>query len=85
MYREITEFRKKPEVFVKMFSDTLYIMDRNAERMMVEDLQKEVEDLKAKLNITEQKLDITEQKLDVTEQKLDVTEQKLDATKEATM
>ena len=46
LYREIAEFRKRPEVFVKMFSEALYIMDRNAERMMVEDLQKEVDDLK---------------------------------------
>ena len=45
MYRGIAEFRKRPEVFMKMFSEALYIMDRNAERMMVEDLQKENEDL----------------------------------------
>ena len=35
-----------------MFSDALREMDRNTERYMVEELNKQVEDLKAELNTT---------------------------------
>ena len=49
-YQDIIRFRKKPEELIHMFSDALREMDRNTERYMVEELNKQVEDLKAELN-----------------------------------
>ena len=49
-YQEIITFRKKPEELIHMFSDALREMDRNTERYMVEELNKQVEDLKTELN-----------------------------------
>ena len=46
IYREIVEFTKNPEVLLDMFSEALYIMDRNTERLMVTELQEEVDSLK---------------------------------------
>ena len=51
-YQDIITFRKKPEELIHMFSDALREMDRNTERYMVEELNKQVEDLKAELNTT---------------------------------
>ena len=49
-YQDIITFRKKPEELIHMFSDALREMDRNTERYMVEELNKQVEDLKVELN-----------------------------------
>ena len=49
-YQDIITFRKKPEELIHMFSDALREMDRNTERYMVEELNKQVEDLKTELN-----------------------------------
>ena len=46
IYREIVEFTKNPEVLLDMFSEALYIMDLNTERLMVTELQEEVDSLK---------------------------------------
>ena len=46
IYREIVEFTKNPEVLLNMFSEALYIMDRNTERLMVTELQEENDSLK---------------------------------------
>ena len=51
-YQDIITFRKKPEELIHMFSDALREMDRNTERYMVEELNKQVEDLKVELNTT---------------------------------
>ena len=51
-YQDIITFRKKPEELIHMFSNALREMDRNTERYMVEELNKQVEDLKAELNTT---------------------------------
>ena len=51
-YQDIITFRKKPEELIHMFSDALREMDRNTERYMVEELNKQVEDLKTELNTT---------------------------------
>ena len=51
-YQDIIIFRKKPQELIHMFSDALREMDRNTERYMVEELNKQVEDLKAELNTT---------------------------------
>lgn len=47
IYQEIAEFAQKPEELMSMFSEALYIMDRNMERLMVEEMKEEVEAVKA--------------------------------------
>ncbi len=39
LYKEIAEFRKSPEEVIGMYSETLAIMDRNMERLMVDELR----------------------------------------------
>ncbi len=46
-YQDILEFRRSPKELVGMFSEALRMMDRNTERYMVNELQKDVEDLKS--------------------------------------
>ena len=43
IYREIEEFRKKPEELVRMFSEALSIMDHNTELYMIEEMRKKSE------------------------------------------
>ncbi|MBR1701435.1 MAG: hypothetical protein IJ716_05715 [Lachnospiraceae bacterium] len=45
IYQEIAEFAMSPEVLMTMFSQELYIMDRNTERMMVTELQEKVAEM----------------------------------------
>ena len=45
IYQEIAEFAMDPEVLMTMFSQELYIMDRNTERMMVTELQEKVAEM----------------------------------------
>ena len=45
-YQDLISFRKKPEELIHMFSDALRELDKNTERYMVEELNKEVADLK---------------------------------------
>ena len=47
IYKEITEFAYKPEELMNMLSEALYIMDRNMERLMVEEMKEEVANAKA--------------------------------------
>ncbi|MDE7446981.1 MAG: PD-(D/E)XK nuclease family transposase [Lachnospiraceae bacterium] len=47
VYQEITEFVREPEELMHMFTEELYIMDRNMERLMVSELQDEVNELKS--------------------------------------
>ncbi len=45
LYKEIAAFRKSPEEVIGMYSETLAIMDRNMERLMVDELREEKERL----------------------------------------
>lgn len=56
-YSDIAEFRKKPEELIYMFSEALYILDRNTERFMVDELKKEVDSLKQDNDSLKQKND----------------------------
>ena len=42
IYKEISEFAMNPEELLHMFSEELYIMDRNTERLMVTELEETV-------------------------------------------
>jgi septal ring factor EnvC (AmiA/AmiB activator) len=49
LYQDIMEFRREPKELMHMFSEALRIMDRNLEKYMVEEAQKEAEDTQRKL------------------------------------
>ena len=42
-YQDIAAFRQNPEELINMFSEALYILDKNTERLMVDELRAEVE------------------------------------------
>lgn len=42
IYQEIADFAQNPKELMSMFSEALYIMDRNTERMMVEEMREEM-------------------------------------------
>jgi chromosome segregation ATPase len=80
LYKDIAEFRRKPEEVIGMFSEALRIMDHNTTKYMIEDLQRQYEEAVAKRDEAETKLDETEMKLGEAETKLGETEMKLDET-----
>lgn len=47
LYQELMEFMQDPEELMKMLSEELNMMDKNTERLMVEELQEEVAAIKA--------------------------------------
>lgn len=46
LYQDLIKFRQNPKEMIYMFSEALRQMDKNMERYMVEEMQKELEDLK---------------------------------------
>ena len=56
-YQDLISFRKKPEELIHMFSDALRELDKNTERYMVEELNKEVADLKEETTSLKKELD----------------------------
>ena len=58
IYQEIMEFAKDPKELIGMLSKELYIMDKNMERLMVSQLQKEVTAAKARADEAEIQRDI---------------------------
>ena len=51
-YQEITDFVKNPKELIAMLSEELYIMDKNLERLMVEEAQEEAAKAKSELSAT---------------------------------
>ena len=56
LYKDIAEFRKKPEEVIGMFSEALKIMDRNTTKYMIDDLTKQRDDAVAALKKTQQEV-----------------------------
>ncbi len=50
LYKEIINFRYNPKELIYMFSEALAIMDRNTEKLMIDEMKKEVENLQEKIN-----------------------------------
>ena len=50
IYQEIAEFVREPEELMYTFSEALYIMDHNTERLMVSELQDTVNELRDKVS-----------------------------------
>lgn len=63
LYKDIAEFRRKPEEVIGMFSEALRIMDRNTTKYMIEDMQRQNDELKAKRDEAEAKYTEAEAKL----------------------
>ena len=72
MYREIAEFRREPEELIGMFSEALYIMDRNTEKYMVDEL-------KEKVKLAEQKLEQIKQENEAVRQELEAEKKRADS------
>lgn len=53
LYQEITEFVKDPKALIAMLSEELYIMDRNTERLMAEELMATVQEKDSKIDSLE--------------------------------
>ena len=64
MYKEIAEFRKDPKELTGMFSEALYIMDRNTEKYMVDELKERVELVTQRAEAAEQRADNAERELE---------------------
>ena len=56
IYQEIADFVKNPEELIGMFSEELYIMDKNMERLMVSELKEEAEQAKSELEMAKAEL-----------------------------
>ena len=74
-YQNIAAFRQKPEELIYMFSEALYILDKNTERLMVDELRTENETLEAKVN----SLEAEKQALEVKAQSAEARAQSLEA------
>ena len=57
LYKDIAEFRRKPEEVIGMFSEALRIMDRNTTKYMIQDLQKQCAVAEARFDEAEAKRD----------------------------
>jgi hypothetical protein len=77
-YQDIMEFRRHPKELITMFSEALYIMDRNLERYMVEESKKEVEEARMELDAAKKELNASKKELDASKKELDVSRRKLD-------
>ena len=83
-YHDIALFRTKPEELINMYSEVLAQIDRNTERLMVDEMKQEVEELKQeaeelKRESEELKLEAEELKLEAEELKRESEELKLEA------
>ncbi len=63
LYQELLEFMRNPEELMMMSSEELNMMDRNTERLMVEELQEEVAAIKAERDRVAIRADNAELKL----------------------
>ena len=72
IYQEITDFVNKPKELIDMLSEELYIMDRNLERLMIEEAQEELSRTNTELNAMRTELDTTKTELDTTKTERDI-------------
>ena len=75
-YHDIAIFRTKPKELMNMYSEILAQMDRNTERLMIEEKQQEIE--KLSLEIEEKKQEIEEKTLEIEEKTLEIEEKTLE-------
>ena len=71
-YHDIAIFRTKPKELMNMYSEILAQMDRNTERLMIEEKQQEIE--KLSLEIEEKKQEIKEKAQEIEEKTQEIKE-----------
>ncbi len=49
LYKEIINFRFHPKELISMFSEALAIMDRNTEKLMIDDMKDKIKEMEAQL------------------------------------
>lgn len=81
IYQEITDFVNKPKELIDMLSEELYIMDRNLERLMIEEAQEELSRTNTELNAMRTELDTAKTELDTTKTELSTTKTERDIFK----
>ncbi len=72
IYRDIFEFRTKPEELIGMYSEALLVADRNMEREMIEEAQIELAETQKELE--KSKKDLAESQKDLAESQKDLRE-----------
>ena len=78
-YQDIAAFRQNPEELINMFSEALYILDKNTERLMVDELRAEVEAKKSE----NEALKSDNQALESEKKSLESEKQALESEKQA--
>ena len=74
LYKEIADFRRKPEELMNMYSEVLAMMDRNTVKYMCEEQKKELKELtKAAEKLREMNADLTATNADLTATNADLT------------
>ena len=79
LYKEIADFRKSPKEMIGMFSEALAIMDRNTERLMVDEWREEAEAYKKEAEAYKQDAEAYKTELDESKEKLAASEEKLES------
>ena len=64
-YKEIAEFRTKPEELINMFSEALAILDRNTALYMIEERDKEIEERDKKIEEIDKKIEERDKEINV--------------------
>lgn len=78
IYKEIAEFVREPEELMHMFSEALYIMDHNTERLMVSELQDAVNELRDKVSGLQIRADLAEIRQDTLKAERDMMQEERD-------
>ena len=79
IYQEIKEFRRRPEEVLGMWSEALYILDKNTERFMVDELREQVAEKDQQLEQKDQQLEQKNQQLAQADQRIAELEAQLAA------
>ncbi len=81
IYREIKDFLKQPEELINMFSKELYIMDRNMEKLMIEEWQEEMQATREERDYVKAEYDSVKSEYDSVKSELDSAKNELDSAK----
>lgn len=78
MYDNIYELCRNVEGVMNMFSEELYILDRNTELYMMDEMQKEIDQQKKNLKSLEEKLSDNKHKIEAYDKQIDEQAQQID-------
>lgn len=78
MYDNIYELCRNVEGVMNMFSEELYILDRNTELYMMDEMQKEIDQQKKNLKSLEEKLSDNKHKIEIYDKQIDEQTKQID-------